>query len=97
MKREDYIFTIGFDGNRAVVDRKARNKYGKLDTQALAEQGLFRAAYRSAVFDNDEEASQSVLAKYNTVSPLVYENPADLLKVFGIQPPSDDITGILLV
>jgi len=97
MKREDYIFAVGFDGNTAIVDKSARAMYGKLDTKALADKGLFKAAYRSAVFSGSSEDADYVLEKFNEVSKIRYENSEDLAKVFGVQPPSDDITSVRAV
>ena len=53
LSREDFVFTIGYDGPAAVVDNQAKRKYGKLSTRELAEKGLFRAAYSSAVYSKD--------------------------------------------
>jgi len=94
MKREDYIFAIGFDGNKAIVDKQSRSRYGRLDTKSLVDKGLFRAAYRSAVFESDSGGADYVLEKFNEVSQIKYRFSSDLDKVFGVQPPSDDITGI---
>jgi hypothetical protein len=94
VKRNDFVFTIGFDGNKAIVDKRSRSRYSKLDTRTLADEGFFRAAYRSAVYDTDLQAAEYVLEKFNNVSPVKYEKSSDLDKVFGVQPPSDDITGI---
>ena len=30
MTREEFIFTIGYDGDNAVVDKKSAQEYGKL-------------------------------------------------------------------
>jgi len=97
MKREDFVFAIGFDGNKAIVDKRSRSRYRRLDTRALAEAGQFRSAYRSAVFDGDDEAAAYVLERFNAVSPVSYERPEELSMVFGVQPPSDDITGVRAV
>jgi len=50
--REDFIFTIGYDGPAAVIDGHAKKQYSKLSTKELAEKGLFRAAYSSAVWSD---------------------------------------------
>jgi hypothetical protein len=55
LSREDFVFTIGYDGPAAVVDKQAKRKYGKLSTRELAEKGLFRAAYSSAVYSGNKE------------------------------------------
>jgi hypothetical protein len=97
VKREDYIFAIGFDGNKAIVDKKSRSGYGSLDTRALADNGMYKAAYRSAVYEDDQAGADYVLARFNEVSPIRYEKSSDLIKVFGVQAPSGDITGIRAV
>lgn len=94
MKREDYVFAIGFDGANAIVDKRSRSRYGKMDARALADAGLFRSAYRRTVFDGDKDGAAYVLEKYNSVSPVKYLNSEDLSKVFGVQPPSEDTTGV---
>ncbi len=94
MKRDDFVFAIGFDGNKAIVDKRSRSRFSKLDTRSLADEGLFRTAYRSAVYDSDTGDADYVLEKFNAVSPVKYKMSSDLDKVFGVQPPSDDITGI---
>ena len=73
LSREDFVFTIGYDGPAAVVDNQAKKKYGRLSTRELAEKGLFRAAYSSAVYSRDREELKFVAEAYNrlvTSSPL---------------------------
>ncbi len=94
MKREDYVFAVGFDGNKAIVDKRSRSRYGKMDARALADNGMFKAAYRRSVFDNDLQAADYVLTKLNEISPVKYERSSGLAKVFGVQAPSGDITGV---
>ena len=60
LSREDFVFTIGYDGPAAVVDKQAKRKYGKLPTQELVEKGLFRAAYSSAVYSGKQEELEFV-------------------------------------
>jgi hypothetical protein len=64
LPREDFVFTIGYDGPTAVVDNQAKKKYGKFSTRELAEKGLFRAAYSSAVFSGDDEEFKFVAEAY---------------------------------
>ena len=64
LPREDFVFTIGYDGPTAVIDNQAKKKYGKLSTRQLAEKGLFRAAYSSAVFSKDPDELKLVAEIY---------------------------------
>ena len=65
LSREDFVFTIGYDGPIAVVDNQAKKKYGKLSTRELAEKGLFRAAYSSAMYSKDLQELKYVAEAYN--------------------------------
>ena len=65
LSREDFVFTIGYDGSAAVIDRQAKIKYGKLSTRELAEKGLFRAAYSSALYSADQEDLKFVAETFN--------------------------------
>ena len=60
LSREDFVFTIGYDGPAAVIDKQAKRKYGKLSTRELVEKGLFRAAYSSAVYADSKEEKELV-------------------------------------
>ena len=91
LSREDFVFTIGYDGPAAVVDNQAKRKYGKLSTGELAEKGLFRAAYSSAVYSNDPQELRFVAEAYNRLRG---HSPADvseadiaaLARLFGVFP-----------
>jgi high-affinity K+ transport system ATPase subunit B len=65
LSREDFVFTIGYDGPAAVVDGQAKKRFGSLSTGELAEKGLFRAAYSSAVYSRDQAELEAVAEAYN--------------------------------
>ena len=76
LSREEFVFTIGYDGPAAVVDNQAKKKYGKLSTRQLVEKGLFRAAYSSAVYSKDPNELKFVAEAYS--SRLGTHSEADL-------------------
>jgi hypothetical protein len=86
LPREDFIFTIGYDGPTAVVDGQAKRRYGSLSTAELTEKGLFRAAWSSAVFSGDKAEKELVLDAYNKTAGTSYraEDPPD--RLFGVFP-----------
>jgi L-amino acid N-acyltransferase YncA len=96
LNREDFIFTIGYDGPYAVVDKEAKRRYGSLSTRELAERGLYRAAYASAVYARNPEnaggpgAGESDLAAlveiYNRVSGSQLTAASPLDRLFGVFP-----------
>ena len=64
LSRQDFVFTIGYNGPIAVVDKQAKKKYGRLSTRELAEKGLFRAAFSSALYSGDADERKLVWQAY---------------------------------
>jgi hypothetical protein len=85
LSREDFIFTIGYDGPAAVVDGQAKKRYGLLSTAQLAEKGLFRAAYCSAIYSGDAGEKTLVTEKYNHTAKTSY-TAAAMDRLFGVFP-----------
>jgi hypothetical protein len=84
LSREEFIFTIGYDGPAAVVDGQAKRRYGGLSTKELAERGLFRAAYSSAVYSKNAAEMETVAALYNKAASSAVSSSLD--RLFGVFP-----------
>jgi hypothetical protein len=84
LPRGDFVFTIGYDGPAAVVDSQAKRRYSSLSTRDLAEKGLFRAAYSSAVYSKDPAELAAVVEIYNRIAgaSLTVHSPLD--RLFGV-------------
>ena len=72
LPRDDFVFTIGYDGPVAVIDGQAKRRYKGLSTNELIEKGLFRAAYSSAVFSENPEEIKHVVEEFNRMSAEAY-------------------------
>jgi len=83
--REDFIFTIGYDGPAAVIDGQAKKLYSKLTTKELAEKGLYRAAYSSALWSKDQKELETVADIYNKATGSAV-SAASLQRLFGVFP-----------
>jgi hypothetical protein len=86
LSREEFIFTIGYDGPAAVIDSQAKRRYGSLSTGELAEKGLFRAAYSSAVWSNDPTEIDALVEIYNRISGSSLTAASPLDRLFGVFP-----------
>jgi hypothetical protein len=86
LSREDFVFTIGYDGPAAVVDGQAKSRCGALSTLELAERGLFRAAYSSAIYSKDPEELKAVADLYNKAAGTSYTPASSLDRLFGVFP-----------
>jgi hypothetical protein len=86
LSREDFVFTIGYDGPAAVVDSQAKRRYASLSTLELANRGLFRAAWSSAIYSKDQAEKELVLDAYNKAAGTSYraDDPPD--RLFGVFP-----------
>ncbi|MDH7483392.1 MAG: hypothetical protein QHH01_02070 [Spirochaetales bacterium] len=84
ISREDFIFCIGFDGETAIVDGKAKKEYGRLSTMELAEKGLYRAAFASALYSENEEEMRAFMEFFNSKAGTSYTEAAQLSRLFGV-------------
>ena len=84
MRREDFVFCIGFEGSTAIVDGRLARRHGSSSTRQLAEAGLFKQALGSAVFNGSAQELDEVLAIYNqgTTSPV--RSAEELKRMFGV-------------
>jgi len=97
MKREEFIFTIGYEGKSAIVNGQALKKYRKLSTIELAEKGLYKEALCSAIFSGSQEEMQSILSLYNENSGAGYSSPEELKRLFGVFGVPEDIAKVNIV
>ncbi len=84
ISREDFAFTIGYDGAVAVVDGKAKREYGSLTTMQLAEEGLYRAAFASALYSKNQEEMRAFIDFFNAKARTSYARPEQLMRLFGV-------------
>ncbi len=84
MKREDFVFTVGFDGATAVVDGAAKRRYARASVGQLLEAGLYRPAACAALWDGDEAAVAQVVEAVNKASGGTLQKGDDLVRLFGV-------------
>jgi hypothetical protein len=91
ISRADFIFSVGFDGDSAIVDASAKRAYGRLTTVQLAEKGLFKAAVASAFYEKNERDMAEVLAIYNKDNVKPLPSMEALKRTFGVLETFDQI------
>jgi len=97
MKRDDFVFTIGYHGSAAVVDRSARRRYRRLGTRELLEHARYREAFRSALYNDDQEELREVGEQFAAVAGLETVEPGRLKRLFGVQHVPDNVTRIIAI
>lgn len=95
ISREDFVFTIGFDGAVAVVDGRAKRQYGRLTTMELAEAGLYRAAFSSALYAKNETEMRAFIEYFNRKAGTTYSSAEQLKRLFGVN--EENISRVLVL
>ncbi len=88
------MFTIGYRGSVAMVDRTARRRCARLSCRQLLERGLYKAALCAAEYDGDDQAQQAVLASYNAEAVVPLAGVDELRVRFGVFGVPDTVTGV---
>lgn len=97
MKREEFIFAIGYDGDTALVDGNAMRKYRNAGSAELAGKGQFKPALCAALFDGNLEDIQAMLKIYNEKSGSAYTSIENLKRVFGVYEVPDFVTKVMII
>ena len=84
IKREDFIFALGYEGDVAVVDGRSRKKYRSHSALMLAEEGLFKAAACSAIYDDDTASLEKILGAYSDKTDSPLSSVAGLKRTLGV-------------
>ena len=102
ISRQDFTFTIGYEGNIAVVDGTLKKRYGSLSAEQLAEKQLYKQAICSAVYEQASgktkgEALQKVLEIYNRNAEKKLDSVEVLKRTFGVQEVPEGIAKVTVI
>ena len=84
MRREDFVFCIGYEGNAAIIDGRLRARYSGCSTRELAEAGLYKQALCSAYWSKTPGEVEEVLRVYNSRTEHPVSSAAELSRIYGI-------------
>ena len=97
MRREEFVFCIGFEGSTAIVDGRLLRRHGTSTTRQLAESGLFKQAICSAVFGDNASELEEVLTLYNKGIPTPLRSVEDLKRTFGVSGVPEGVKKVTVV
>ena len=105
ISRGDFVFTIGYEGNTAVVDGAMKKRYRSLSTVELAEKQLYKQAVCSAVYEevtrkqgnSGGEALQRVLEIYNSDTERKIGSVEELKRTFGVYEVPEDARKVMVI
>jgi len=97
MRREDFVFCIGFEGSTAIIDGRMLRRHGSSTTRQLAEAGLFKQAVCSAVFNDSAAEMDEVLALYNSRTQSPMRSVEELKRTFGVAGVPEGVKKVTVV
>ena len=102
ISRQDFVFTIGYEGNIAVVDGTLKKRYGSLSTEQLAEKQLYKHAVCSAVYEESSSkesggALQTVLEIHNRNAEKRIAGVEELKRTFGVHQVPEGIAKVTVI
>jgi hypothetical protein len=97
MRRDDYVFCIGFEGSAAIVDGRLARAHAGWTAVRLAEAGLFKPALAAALYDESPAGLDAVLALYNTRAGGAARSIDELKRTFGTFGVPDGVKKIIVV
>jgi hypothetical protein len=104
IRREDFVFAVGFEGNTAVVDGALKRRYGSLSAEQLAEQGLYKQALSAAIYElqsskaqGGEQVLERVLAIYNRDARTKISSVEELKRLFGVFEVPEGIAKVTVI
>jgi hypothetical protein len=97
MTRSEFVFTIGFQGDAAVVDKRAQRRYGNLNTMELAGEGLFRAAFCSAIHSADDREIDDFVRYFGGKTGMSDITADRLKRLFGVYTVPNEVKKIIAV
>ena len=102
ISRQDFTFTIGYEGNVAVVDGALKKRYGSLTAEQLAEKQLYKQAVCCAVYEQFSgkttgDPLQQVLEIYNRKAEKKIDGAEDLKRTFGVHEVPEGIAKVTVI
>ena len=97
MRRQDFIFCIGFEGSTAIIDGRLLRRYGSRSTRELAEAGFFKQALSSAIFSGSPQELEEVLAIFNNGVRTPVGSVEELKRMFSVFGVPEGVKKVKLV
>jgi hypothetical protein len=94
MKRDEFVCTIGYQDDAAIVDGPALKKHGKKRADELLELGMFRAAYCAALYDGEIDRFRE---QFQTRTGVTFASDEALARLFGVFDVPDQVGRVIRI
>lgn len=89
LSEDEFVFCIGYDCSKAIVDRQLLRENKGKSAKELFELGLYRSAFSKALYRNDDGLINYLIEEYNKISNSNYTQKDDFKLLFGVVYPDD--------
>ncbi len=83
MSEDEFVFCIGYDCSKAIVDRHLLRENKGKGVKELFELGLYRSAFSKALYRNDDALINYLIEEYNKISNSNYTKKTNLSFYLG--------------
>ncbi len=83
MSEDEFVFCIGYDCSKAIVDRHLLRENKGKSVKELFELGLYRSAFSKALYRNDDAIINYLIEEYNKISNSNYTKKTNLSFYLG--------------
>ncbi len=83
MSEDEFVFCIGYDCSKAIVDRHLLRENKGKSVKELFELGLYRSAFSKALYRNDDALINYLIEEYNKISNSNYTKKTNLSFYLG--------------
>lgn len=94
MKQEDFMYTVGYNGAEAIVNKETELSGKKLSVKELVDNGFFKPALCHALMNNDKDGIQYLMDTYNRISGSNYKTEMQIKRLFGVYSVPDEISKV---
>ncbi|UCP01650.1 hypothetical protein K9R62_03310 [Borrelia hermsii] len=89
MSENEFVFCIGYDGSKAIIDKELLSQHKGKSAEELFELGFYRSAFSKALYRKDNALIEYLIDRYNKISKSSYSKKEELELLFGVVYPDD--------
>lgn len=94
MKQKDFMFTVGYNGDEAIINKQTELTGQNLSVKELVDRGMFKPALCSALKNEDKDGIQYLLDTYNKISGSTYHTDMQIMRLFGVYAEPEKISKV---
>ncbi|QEN04251.1 hypothetical protein EW093_05905 [Thiospirochaeta perfilievii] len=94
MKQDDFMFTVGYNGDESIVNKQTEMAGKGLSVKELVDKGLFKPALCASLMNDDKDGIKYLMDTYNKISGSNYHSEMQIMRLFGVYSVPDKITKV---